>query len=393
MPGARVAVMGGSLGGLTAALVLRDAGCDVDVYERSRAPLRDRGAGIVLHPATIRYLVSSRRRAQTQIGVPARVLRYLDADGNVASEQPCRYRFTSYYALYADLLACMDSDRYHLGCEVTGFEASDDGVEVKVGDHVPERVDMLVCADGVRSAAREQLLPEVVPAYAGYVGWRGALRESQLGSAFTALHGAIAYHVLRDSHVLTYPIPAVGDGQGRMLNWLWYRNVPDGQQLDDVLTDRDGVRRSASVPPGRVRDAQLDSLRADAAALLPAPLADVIEATESPFVQTVFDVEVPRMAFGRVCLIGDAAFALRPHVAAGTAKAAEDGWRLAEALSACDHDVPAALERWEPGQLELGRDALDRTREAGERAQFRNTWRVGDPLPFGLYRQGDSALE
>ena len=50
----RVVVMGGSLGGLTAALVLRDAGCDVEVYERSELPLEGRGAGIVLNPATVR---------------------------------------------------------------------------------------------------------------------------------------------------------------------------------------------------------------------------------------------------------------------------------------------------------------------------------------------------
>jgi 2,6-dihydroxypyridine 3-monooxygenase len=61
--------MGGSLGGLTAALVLRDRGCDVEVYERSRAPLRDRGAGIVLHPATIRYLVDTGARTAGEIGV------------------------------------------------------------------------------------------------------------------------------------------------------------------------------------------------------------------------------------------------------------------------------------------------------------------------------------
>jgi 2,6-dihydroxypyridine 3-monooxygenase len=50
----RVVVVGGSLGGLTAALVLRDAGATVDVYERSPAPLHDLGAGIVLYPATVR---------------------------------------------------------------------------------------------------------------------------------------------------------------------------------------------------------------------------------------------------------------------------------------------------------------------------------------------------
>src|SRR5215217_9316246 len=98
----KVAVMGGSLGGLTAALVLRDAGCDVDVYERSEAPLQDRGAGIVLHPATVRYLVENQIRAASEIGVPARCLRYLARDDGLASESPSGLRFTSYYALYRD---------------------------------------------------------------------------------------------------------------------------------------------------------------------------------------------------------------------------------------------------------------------------------------------------
>jgi 2,6-dihydroxypyridine 3-monooxygenase len=106
----------------------------------------------------------------------------------------------------------------------------------------------------------------------------------------------------------------------------------------------------------------------------------------------VFDIEVPRMAFGRVCLIGDAAFTLRPHAAAGTAKAAEDAWKLGEAVRKMGGDVVAALKRWEPGQLELGRQVLARTRDAGRRSQFEGTWRIGDPLPFGLYELGDSAM-
>jgi 2,6-dihydroxypyridine 3-monooxygenase len=61
-------------------------------------------------------------------------------------------------------------------------------------------------------------------------------------------------------------------------------------------------------------------------------------------------------------------------------------------MAGADGDVEAALRAWEPHQLALGRSALRRTREAGERSQFSGAWRMGDPLPFGLYRQGDSAL-
>jgi 2,6-dihydroxypyridine 3-monooxygenase len=387
--------MGGSLGGLTAALVLRDVGCDVQVYERSEAPLRDRGAGIVLHPATIRYLTENGIKAVSEIGVWVGRLHYLIRDG-VASEQPCQFRFSSYYALYRDLLECFDADRYHLGREVVGFEAGQGGVEVELAGGEAARSDLLVCADGVRSSARARLLPEVSPRYAGYVGWRGAVDSSALGPATSAaLEGAITYCVMPHSHLLAYPIPG-GDGEpggaAGAMNWVWYRNVEAGEELDGLLTDRDGRRRSVSVPPGFVQDRHLAELWSAANDSLPAPLGDLVAITPDPFVQAVFDVEIPRMAFGRICLIGDAAFALRPHVAAGTAKAAEDAWRLGEAVARANKDVEAALREWEPGQLALGRSALERTREAGERSQFTNSWRVGDPLPFGLYEQGDSAL-
>ena len=89
-------------------------------------------------------------------------------------------------------------------------------------------------------------------------------------------------------------------------------------------------------------------------------------------------------------MVGDAAFALRPHVAAGTAKAAADARTLAEALSASRGDVAAALARWEPAQLALGRVATARTRRVGERAQLINSFRPGDPdVAFGLYAPKD----
>ena len=384
--------MGGSLGGLTAALVLREHGCEVDVFERSAAPLEDRGAGIVLHPATIRYLTEVRARSPAELGVPARTLRYLPADGGEPVQRPCRFRFTTYRALYRELLAYFPAERYHAGAEVTGFEVEPGAVAVRLADGRTEDAALLVCADGAGSAARRRLLPEVEAAYAGYVGWRGAVTETELGDAFAALHEAITYCVMPDGHVLVYPIPSLGDGE-RALNWLWYRNVAAGAPLDALLTDRDGHRRSISVPPGHVQDAHRRELLAAAGASLPGPLADIVHATAEPFVQAVHDVEVPRMAFGRACLIGDAAFVLRPHVAAGTAKAADDGWHLGEALGAAGRDVPAALERWEPGRLRTGRIALARTREAGERLQFTNRWPVGAELAFGLLEQGDSRLD
>jgi 2,6-dihydroxypyridine 3-monooxygenase len=393
----RVLVAGGSLGGLTAAHVLGDLGCDVTVLERSPEPLTGRGAGIVLHPATVRWWRAHDVRPLHEMSAAMRRLRYLDADGAIADEQACRYRVSSFDALYRDLSARMDPARHRLGCAVAGFDVGDDGVTVALEGGGSERCDLLVGADGIGSRSRSTLLPEVEPRYAGYVAWRGAVVEHDLGTAaLDALLGAIAYHLMDHSHFLTYPIPgadgSVEEGR-RLTNWLWYRNVPEGPELDALMTDRAGVRRPVSLAPGMVSRPALDNLRSAGAEQLPPPLAELVDATPEPFLQVVFDIEVPRMAFGRACLIGDAAFALRPHAAVGSAKAAEDAWTLGAAMRDADFDVPRALAAWEPGQLALGRGALERTRRAGERAQHTNEWRVGEPLPWGLYATGDSALD
>lgn len=390
--GPRVLVLGGSLGGLSAALLLRDAGCDVEVYERSKADLRSRGAGIVVHELTVRYLIENELLDLDEVSVPADWWRYVDREGRTIHEETCRHRFTSWSTLHRALLGHFDADRYHLGAEVTGFDQDEGTVRVHVagGGSVP--CDLLVCADGISSTARGLLLPDVRPRYAGYVGWRGTVEEAELGpETLAAVSEAIVYHVVPHSHILTYPIPKAGGSRERgrrLTNFVWYRNVAEGDELDGLLTDRHGVHRPLSVPPGMVRERYVTELR-EAATDLPPALAEVVRKATEPFVQAIFDVAVDRMVFGRVCLMGDAAFSARPHAAAGTAKAAADAWALADAVRDAGGDVVEALRRWEPAQLELGRRLVARARDMGERSQLRCTWYPGDPsLAFGLWGPG-----
>jgi 2,6-dihydroxypyridine 3-monooxygenase len=393
-PHVRVAVVGGSLGGLTAALVLRDAGCDVDVYERSSTPLEGRGAGIVLHPATVRYLSDRSSGAVERISTRADRLVYLNRDGGTAHEEPCRYRFTSYYALYHGLLECLEPARYHLGRGVEGLEQSAVAATVRMSDGATTVADLVVFADGIHSTGRALLLPTITPSYAGYVGWRGTVEAADLSRrAWAVLHGAIVYFVGRGTHILCYPIPDI-DGNASStprINFVWYRNVPQGHEFEDLMTGRDGLRRPASVGPGMVAQHHVDDLFDAARAELPPVISETVIASREPFLQAVLDVAVPRMVFGRACIIGDAAFALRPHAAAGTAKAAEDAWKLAACMRAAGHDPITALSRWEPDQLELGRRVQARARDIGTRSQFLGTFRPPDPyLAFGLYEPGDS---
>jgi 2,6-dihydroxypyridine 3-monooxygenase len=390
----RVVVTGGSIGGLTAALVLRDAGCDVRVFERSSAALQARGAGIAALDTTLRYLTERGGRQRADVCSSTGWIRFLRPDGSVQHEERHQYLFSSWNTIYRSLLGLFDPGRYLLGSEVTGFSQSGGAVRVTLADGTGADADLLIGADGVSSLARARLLPEVSPSYSGYVAWRGTLPERALAPATRLLLGdAITYQVLKDSHVLVYPIPGprgaltAGD---RLVNFVWYVNVAAGEELDELMTGRDGLRRAVSLPPGATAESAVTAMRQAAAGEFAPPIAEVVTGVDEPFVQVVYDIAVPRMAFGRVCLIGDAAFAVRPHAAAGTAKAAADGWALAEALVAAGGDVPAALTRWERQQLALGRALLARCREIGDSSQFGGTFRPGDQrLIFGLYGPGN----
>jgi len=388
---ARVAIIGGSIGGLSTALLLRDLGLEVTVYERSGTELEQRGAGIGFLPTSYRYLVERAHVNLDEISTSTTRIRYLDRMGTVIYEQPQPYRFTSWNTIYRSLLRCFGRERYRLGHEMVNLQQRDRKVQVAFADQADVDVDLVVCADGVGSRARSCLLPAGQPTYAGYVAWRGLVPEKELEAKAAALVDAITYYVYANSHILVYPIPgpdgSVRPGE-RLINFVWYRNYLAGSDLDDLMTDCHGNPHEVSLPPGAVRAEHIAEMRATASARLPTRLAEVVLATQQPFVQAIVEKETPHMAFGHVCLLGDAAFVVRPHAAAGTAKAAADAWELAAALQA-HPDIESALTAWEQGQLELGRKLLERTRRIGRRSQVDCNWRPGDPeLIFGLYEPG-----
>ena len=168
---ARVAIAGGSLGGLTAALLLRDLGMDVTVYERSPSELQQRGAGIGFLPASYRYLDERTAVDLDAISVTTGHIRYLARDGSVVHEQEHRYRFSSWNTVYRQLLAAFGSERYLLGREVSAFTQDERAVTVRFADGAVEMVDLLVCADGVGRDRAPTCCPTCAPATRAT--WRG----------------------------------------------------------------------------------------------------------------------------------------------------------------------------------------------------------------------------
>lgn len=392
----RIAIVGGSLGGLTAGCLLHDAGHDVTIYERSSRELEQRGAGIGFLKETYRYLVERAAVDISEISITTRHIRYLHRDDSVAHDQAHEYLFSSWNTVYRQLLdrfvATAGADRYKLGHELVDFATTSVEATATFANGSTATADLLIAADGIGSIVRQRLQPDSATRYAGYVAWRGMVPEADLPATIAdRLGDAITYHVFANSHILVYPIPdqagSVEPGH-RLINFVWYRNYLEGGDLDDVLTDRSGTRRDLSVPPGAMAAHHVAEMRALAAARLPTTIAAVVTATEEPFLQTIYDIDVEQMVFDRIALLGDAAFSARPHAAAGTAKAADDAWALCTALET-HADTDAALADWEESQLDVGRALLDRTRRDGSRSQVHNTWTPGDPsLIFGLHRPG-----
>ena len=113
-------------------------------------------------------------------------------------------------------------------------------------------------------------------------------------------------------------------------------------------------------------------MRAAAERLLPPQFRAVVRMIDEPILQPIYDLETPRMAFGRVAIIGDAAFVARPHVAAGVAKAADDAAALVAALTS-GQEVEPALRLFEAARLPVGRRIIERARHLGAYLQATQT--------------------
>jgi 2-polyprenyl-6-methoxyphenol hydroxylase-like FAD-dependent oxidoreductase len=232
---------------------------------------------------------------------------------------------------------------------------------------------------------RQRFLPDVHYRYAGYVAYRGLVNETELEQDAAALFTErFVFYQFPNSHILQYVIPGEHESLvpgERRFNWVWYVNYNQTTELPRILTDQENKRRDYSVPPGMLAPAVEQEMRSYADMVLAPPFQKLVAATQEPFVQAILDLGVPQMTFGRVALVGDAAFIPRPHTAASTSKAAANAIALADALIQYNHDVRKALPAWEPLQLAYGKQLIASGQQLGNRSQFSyGTGREGENL-------------
>jgi 2-polyprenyl-6-methoxyphenol hydroxylase-like FAD-dependent oxidoreductase len=358
-------IIGGSLGGLFAAHFLHAAGWRVDVFERSAEDLAGRGAGLGTHDALLRVLRRLGIDDGSALGVGTRFYVWFDAHGEVASKLERPRIMTAWARLYRPLKDALPAQHYHPAKSFVAAEQDADGITAIFADGTRATGDLLVAADGPRSTIRPQVLPQVGPDYAGYVAWRGLTAEAEVTTGRELLFESNAFSIPGGELAVSYPVPA-RDGDlrpgKRDYNIVWYRPT-DAAALADLNTDASG-RRHEQIPPPLIRPDVIAAVKADARALLAPSIADIFVRAERPIFQPIHDFASPRLVFGRIALLGDAAFVARPHVGAGVTKAALDAMCLADALAEST-TIDAALADYNRVRQRAGSWAVARSREFG----------------------------
>jgi 2-polyprenyl-6-methoxyphenol hydroxylase-like FAD-dependent oxidoreductase len=365
---ARVLVVGGSLGGLMTANMLLRAGHDVTVLEKASGSLDGRGAGIVTHRPLVTAFERCGIGANAPLGVAIDKRVVLDRSGETTDRATIPQVLTSWSRLYALLLAAFPAERYVQGASVNQVRQSADGVAVRCDDGRSFDAELLIASDGIRSAVRNGLAPEVEVTYAGYVAWRGVCDESVLSQrTLDTVFDTFGFGLPPAEQMIGYPVAGAGNSVARgqrRYNFVWYRPAPDDGTLQSLMTDADGQHHPLGLPPNKVSWKHVAAVRQAARDLLAPQFAEILEKTGQPFLQPIYDCYSERIAFDRIALLGDASFVARPHVGMGVTKAAEDAMALTDCITR--HGANArALQAYEQARLKAGQSAVERARRLG----------------------------
>jgi salicylate hydroxylase len=334
----RVAIVGGGIGGLAAALALQEAGHAITVHEQAAA-LGDVGAGVQLSPNGVRALRTLGVEAALRpyaIGPEAIELRRARDDA-LLIRTPLGPAIARRGAPYWHVRR---SDLQRVLAEAVAAR----GIDLRLGTRVEGAGDaeLLIGADGVRSGVRERLLGAAAPRPTGALAWRGTVPLARLDAA---------------EHP---PMAMVRVGPGR--HFVSYR--VGGSAVNFVGV----VHRSDHGSEGWEQPGAAVELAADFAGF-PGPVRALAAACAAPRRWVLYDRDpAPRWSGEGVVLLGDAAHPLPPHLAQGAAMALEDAVVLGRALAA--YPVAEALRRYEAARRPRTARVLHASRRQGRLLQL-----------------------
>lgn len=318
-----LAIAGGGIGGLAAAIALASRGNDVTVIERAEQ-IGVNGSGLVLYPNGVRAIEAlgagpaAQIRAAGHVTAPDEVRLLMDSGGNVLAEEPIGatgerlgapqipiLRSALHRVLLDEALSAGAS--VQLATAVTDYTRRADSLTVHLSDGTTQDYEALIAADGIRSAVRRRMLGDEALQYRGYTSVRGRTRGSALGGRGYVVSG-------RGIQLFIAP---VGDDT---LYWTAKITAPAG-----VWPALGGAG---------ARQALVDALDG-----WYEPVLDLVRNAE-PQDLVVTDIHdrdpAPRWVDGPVALLGDAAHAMVPALGQGANTALEDAVVLGQAVQSTD---------------------------------------------------------
>jgi 2-polyprenyl-6-methoxyphenol hydroxylase-like FAD-dependent oxidoreductase len=390
---AKILVVGGSLGGLFAANILLRQGHDVTLLEKATGSLDGRGAGIVTHDALAQALRTAGIAVDDTLGVPVTQRVTLGSDGQSLGEMRLPQILTSWSRLYHMLKEAFPPDRYLQGKTVKSVKQDEYSVQVICEDGSKYDSELLIASDGIRSAVRAQVAPEIQPEYAGYIAWRGVCDEASLSQhTLDTLFNYFGFCLPNGEQMLGYPVAGSGNDTRpgkRRYNFVWYRPASENKELISLLTDDDGHYYPTGIPPLKVSWKHLAQMRKVAREILAPQYAEILEKTAAPFLQAIYDVRSEQIVFGRIALMGDAAFVGRPHVGMGVTKAGDEAMVIAKHIENLGAS-PKALQAYSDERLQLGQQVVARAQYLGRYMQAQGSKGLRDQE--NLKRNADTVM-
>ncbi|MBX3083800.1 MAG: FAD-dependent monooxygenase [Anaerolineae bacterium] len=342
-----VCIIGGGIGGLSTAIAMQQAGFNVSLYERVGA-IKEVGAGISLWPNAVKVLYKLGFKTTLDAiasigdgGIRASDGRWLAHSHSATIEKMCGAPLVVLHrAELLDMLyKAVDPQVIHLNAECTGFEQTADGVTVRFRDGSTAQADVVIGADGIRSAVRTQMFGTQTPCYSGYTAWRGVAPVKIDAAGFEMFGRGQRFGVASLSQGRTY--------------WFATKNAPAGESDSSA---------------GR---------KADVLALFKGwadPVERLIQATEEPAILRNDIVDLPPLtqwSMGRVTLIGDAAHAMTPNMGQGACQAIEDALSITTCLQQ-QSDPVTALQTYQAQRIARTTAIVNRSLLIGQIGQVSN---------------------
>jgi salicylate hydroxylase len=359
-----IAIVGGGIGGIAAALSLLRAGFDAHVYEQARA-LIEFGAGIQVSPNASRVLYGlglAGELARTGVRSEAIHQRRWE-DGRTLLRSPlgsaveAAFGYPHYQCHRADLLftlaRALPPERLHVGHRLVALTDQGDRVEAQFENGARVSAAVLVGADGIHSVVRGILFGPENPRFTGCVAYRGMVPAERI--AHLQLESTTEVWMGPGRHFIHYFVSGK-----RLLNFV-------------ALMDAESWKRESWTDRGNLADvmAAYEGWHPQVRA--------IIGAADETFIWALFDrTPLQRWSVGRVTLLGDACHPMLPFMAQGAAQAIEDGATLAACLTKFGaRDIAETLKRYEA--LRLPRASRLQAMSARNKTRFH--------LPDGLEQQ------